>query len=207
MKALVIYDLTGKIWSIIYNQEKAPQGLLCMWVDIPEGGVLERIDLSDPSQPTPVFSYLPETDIETLKKQIKQMKEENAVHALAASFVAEGFTDEQALQVPVLYPEWFGDSVSYQAGERIRYQNILYKVLQTHTSQETWTPDNSPSLFTQVLIPDEGIIPNWEQPESTNGYAAGDKVQHKGQIWESLIDGNVWEPGEIGTENQWKKTE
>ena len=62
MKALVIYDLEGKIWSIIYNQEKAPKGLLCMWVDIPEGGVLERIDLSDPSQPAPVFSYLPETD-------------------------------------------------------------------------------------------------------------------------------------------------
>ena len=68
-----------------------------------------------------------------------------------------------------------------------------------------WTPDNSPSLFAKVLIPDEGNIPNWEQPESTNGYAAGDKVQHKGETWESLIDGNVWEPGEIGTENQWKK--
>lgn len=74
MKALVIYDLTGKIWSIIYNQEKAPQGLLCIWVDIPEGGVLERIDLSDPSQPAPVFSYMPETDIGTLQRQVKQMQ-------------------------------------------------------------------------------------------------------------------------------------
>ncbi|MCI8829849.1 MAG: hypothetical protein HFG43_02530 [Lachnospiraceae bacterium] len=81
----------------------------------------------------------------------------------------------------------------------------MHKVLQSHPSQEAWTPDNSPSLFAKVLIPDEGNIPNWEQPESTNGYAAGDKVQHKGETWESLIDGNVWEPGEIGTENQWKK--
>ncbi len=207
MKALVIYDLTGKIWSIIYNQEKAPQGLLCIWVDIPEGGVLERIDLSDPSQPAPVFSYMPETDIGTLQRQVKQMQKKNTVHDLASSFAAEGFTDKQALQVPELHPEWSGEGVTYKAGERIRYQGVLYKVLQSHTSQEIWTPDSSPSLFARVLIPDENTIPNWEQPESTNGYAAGDKVQHKGEIWESLIDGNVWEPGEIGTENQWKKAE
>lgn len=111
------------------------------------------------------------------------------------------------MQVPELYPEWSGEGVTYKAGERIRYQGVLYKVLQSHTSQEIWTPDSSPSLFARVLIPDENTIPNWEQPESTNGYAAGDKVQHKGEIWESLIDGNVWEPGEIGTENQWKKAE
>lgn len=30
MKALVIYDTTGKIWSIIYGEQKAPQGLLSM---------------------------------------------------------------------------------------------------------------------------------------------------------------------------------
>ncbi len=109
------------------------------------------------------------------------------------------------MQVSELYPEWFGEGATYKTGERIRYQGVLHKVLQSHPSQEAWTPDNSPSLFAKVLIPDEGNIPNWEQPESTNGYAAGDKVQHKGETWESLIDGNVWEPGEIGTENQWKK--
>lgn len=207
MRALVIYDLTGKIWSILYNQDKVPQGLSCMWVDIPEGGVLERIDLSDPARPEPVFSCLPETDIGTLQKQMKQIQKENAVHALAASFAAEGFTDRQALQVPALYPQWSGEGITYKAGERTRYQDVLYKVLQSHTSQEAWTPDSSPSLFAKVLIPDEDNIPNWEQPESTNGYAAGDKVQHKGEIWESLTDGNVWEPGEIGTENQWKKAE
>ena len=37
MKALVIYDDTGRIWTIMYGEERVPQGLQCMWVDIPDG--------------------------------------------------------------------------------------------------------------------------------------------------------------------------
>ncbi len=148
----------------------------------------------------------------TETQRIKQLEAENArlqevvePVCVFAAIQARTLSDEQALQVPTLYPEWSGDGITYQTDERIRYQDILYKVLQTHTSQEAWTPDTSPSLFIKVLIPDEGIIPNWERPESTNGYAAGDKVCHDGKIWESLVDENVWEPGESGTENQWKR--
>ena len=48
MKALVIYDVTGKIWSIVYGEEEAPQGLTSMFVDISEGAVLTKIDVTDP---------------------------------------------------------------------------------------------------------------------------------------------------------------
>ena len=75
---------------------------------------------------------------------------------------------------------------------------VLYKVLQGHTSQETWKPDASPSLFAKVLITDSGVIPAWAQPNSTNAYMAGDKVTHNGKTWESDIDNNVWEPGVYG---------
>ena len=44
MKALVIYDATGKIWSIFYGEDQVPQGLLALFVDIPDGGQLERIE-------------------------------------------------------------------------------------------------------------------------------------------------------------------
>ena len=49
MKALVIYDVTGRIWSIIYGEETLPQGLRCMWVDIPDGAQLNYIDVTDAS--------------------------------------------------------------------------------------------------------------------------------------------------------------
>jgi chitodextrinase len=108
-------------------------------------------------------------------------------------------TDEQANNAPAIYPAWDID-VEYKTGDRVLFENILYKVLQDHTSQETWIPTESPSLFTRVLIPDEDIIPEWEQPDSTNPYMTGDKVTYEGKTYESTVDNNVWKPTEYGWE-------
>lgn len=66
--------------------------------------------------------------------------------------------------------------------------------------RQVWTLADAPSLFAKVLIPDENVIPEWEQPESTNPYSKGDKVTHNGKTWISTADGNVWEPGVYGWE-------
>ena len=114
--------------------------------------------------------------------------------------VSANFTDEEALEVPMLFPRWNGNSQEYSVGDRIYHNGVLYKVLQAHTSQETWTPSDSPSLFAEVLIPDPQVIPEWKQPDSTNPYMTGDKVTHNGKTWISIIDNNVWEPGVYGWE-------
>lgn len=106
-------------------------------------------------------------------------------------------TDEMSLQVPNLYPLW-KENVTYIIGDRVLYNDILYKVLQEHTSQADWTPDIAVSLFAKVLIPDEDVIPEWEQPDSTNAYMIGDKVKYDNKYWISTIDYNVWKPGEYG---------
>lgn len=113
-------------------------------------------------------------------------------------------TDEVALQHVDWYPEWKPE-VHVNAGDRITYNGVLYRCLQDHDTQETWIPPDSPSLWAKVLIPDPDVTPDWEQPDSTNAYAAGDKVTHNGKTWKSLIDGNVWEPGAEGTESLWKE--
>lgn len=113
--------------------------------------------------------------------------------------IRESATDERALEAVPIYPAW-KTSKSYIVGERIRYNGILYKVLQAHTSQEDWTPDVAVSLFAKVLISYPTTIPAWEQPESTNPYKKGDKVTHNGSTWISTIDNNVWEPGVYGWE-------
>lgn len=102
--------------------------------------------------------------------------------------------DENALKYPELFPTWSGDSVSYTADTRVRYDGVLFRVLSAHTSQPTWNPFDAPSLFAKVLIVDENVISEWEQPNSTNPYKKGDKVRFNGNIYESLIDGNVWSP-------------
>lgn len=113
-------------------------------------------------------------------------------------------TDEQAATVPTLYRAW-ENGVDYSVGERRLYNGTLYRCLQAHTAQEAWNPADAPSLWAKVLIPDPTVIPEWEQPESTNPYMKGDKVTHNGKTWVSLVDNNVWEPGATGTESLWSE--
>ena len=125
-----------------------------------------------------------------------------------AEINSESNTDEQALEVQALYPDWETDvkeGDTLETGVRVNYKEVLYKVLQTHQKQETWNPEDTPSLFAKVLNPNAEVIPVWEQPDSTNGYMTGDKVSHSGIIYESLVDNNVWEPGAAGTETLWKE--
>lgn len=108
-------------------------------------------------------------------------------------------TDEQILKYPDFVEKW-QPGKEYVVGKRLEYNGTIYKVLQAHTSQETWAPPDAPSLFAKVLIPDSSTVPEWEQPDSTNPYAKGDKVTHNGKTWISTADGNVWEPGVYGWE-------
>lgn len=61
--------------------------------------------------------------------------------------------DTVAVDNSYLYDEWNANGVKYAVGDKVRYVNALYKVLTAHTSQETWKPDNAPSLFKMI---DEG---------------------------------------------------
>lgn len=108
-------------------------------------------------------------------------------------------TDEQAIEVAVLYPEWKKEC-EYKIGDRVVFGDVLYKILQDHTSQSTWTPDAAPSLFAKVLVADDGTILPWEQPDNTNPYMKGDKVSYNGQTWISIVDNNVWSPDVYGWE-------
>lgn len=60
-------------------------------------------------------------------------------------------TDEQALEVKGLYPNW-EDYVGKQlnVGFKIQFNDNLYKVLQQHTVQEIYTPAATPSLYALV---------------------------------------------------------
>lgn len=103
--------------------------------------------------------------------------------------------DADALGAMELFPVW-QTNIDYAAGDRVRYGGVLYRCLQSHAAQDTWTPADAPSLWARVLIPDPGEIPEWEQPDSTNPYMKGDRVRFEGKIYESLVDNNVWSPAD-----------
>ena len=57
--------------------------------------------------------------------------------------------DATAVRMVAFYPEWAKDT-TYTVGYKVQYLGKLYKVIQAHTSQETWTPDITASLYTRI---------------------------------------------------------
>lgn len=79
----------------------------------------------------------------------------------------------------------------------LKYNNVLYKVLQAHTTQSDWTPDVADSLFTEATP--AGTIMEWVQPTGAHdAYNLGDQVIYNSHLWETTIDANVWAPGVYG---------
>lgn len=113
----------------------------------------------------------------------------------AVDRAASALPDAVAYEVPELYREWDGNDHFYEGGERVAYNGELYKVLQAHSSQTGWTPEDAHSLFAKVLPGQDGTeIGEWVQPDSTNPYMAGDRVLYNGKVYESIIDNNIWSP-------------
>lgn len=132
-----------------------------------------------------------------IKEQQKQeaMEEGQKMQVeLQQSAVLSAATDDQALIMRYLYPEWSGESVSYKKNDRFMYQDKFYKVLQNHTSQADWTPDTASSLYVEIANPAEEW-PEFKQPTGAHdAYAKDAKVTFEGKHYKSLIDANVYSP-------------
>lgn len=108
--------------------------------------------------------------------------------------LAQNITDEEADDNIDFFPNW-EVGVEYKADFKIRYNGVMYKVLQDHTSQEDWTPDVAVSLYVKCHQQDpQDEFPPYEQPTAENPYMKGDKVTFEGKHYICLIDNCVWSP-------------
>ncbi len=108
---------------------------------------------------------------------------------------AKELDDISAVESVSLFPSW-KPGIQVSVGERYKYNGLLYKVIQAHTTLAVWPPDITPALFTRISI-DEW--PEWVQPTGAqDAYMTGDKVSHNEKHWTSSVDNNVWEPGVYG---------
>lgn len=121
------------------------------------------------------------------------MTREHALHLRSLiEQTATTLSDDDALTGIELFPMWVTDK-AYAVDERIRYGETLYRCVQAHTSQASWTPDLTPALWTPVSIEE---WPEWVQPlGAQDAYNTGDKVSHNEKHWISTLDANTWEPG------------
>ena len=71
--------------------------------------------------------------------------------------IVSTFTDENALKVIELYPEWTV-GIAVAKDSRYQYNGKLYKCVQAHTTQADWTPDITPALWTVIDVAHAGTI-------------------------------------------------
>ena len=119
----------------------------------------------------------------------------------AIQMFAQSLENDKALEIATLYPK-YEVGKSYVTGEYFTYgENStgdpqLYKVVQNHTSQEDWKPEDTSTLYEPVGLTSEGY-PVWSKPSgSHDSYNTGDIVDYNGTLYKSLIDGNVYSPDE-----------
>ena len=116
-------------------------------------------------------------------------------------------SQEELKDLMSVYPT-FEIGKALKVGEIVRYKEVLYEVIQAHTTQGDWTPDKTPALFKvyEVKKDSQGneVVAEFKKPTGAHDtYKKGDKVQYKGNIYESLIDNNAYSPEEYA--QGWKK--
>lgn len=140
----------------------------------------------------------PTTDERVAKLEAELVSVQSAAAITFVTLCETGTIDTvTASEHTELFSPW-AYPVDYKTGNIRAHGGKLYRCLQNHTSQETWTPDAAPSLWVGISDPAEEW-PAWSQPVgSTDAYAKGAQVSHNGKHWTSDVDANVWEPGVYG---------
>lgn len=109
---------------------------------------------------------------------------------------AENQTDETLIDNKSAFRLWGGNGLAVKAGEIYLFNDELYRVVQDHTTQNDWTPDITPALYTKISVEE---FPQWVQPTGAqDAYKKGDKVTYDNKHWISTADNNVWQPGVYG---------
>lgn len=144
--------------------------------------------------------YTPKPISEKEKQITEEFERKKQLQTATIMFVNESapnLTDEQALSVSLLFEEWVVGK-EYIKDHIVRYNNELYRIGQTHTSQEQWKPgdEGTIALYSHITITEEGYEV-WKAWDGVSGmYAEGQIVEdpNDGQLYKSKIPNNVWGP-------------
>ena len=136
---------------------------------------------------------------------------EKVVNELIKQFIlADNLTDEQKEVITSQYRK-IGVVDTVYPNEIVNINGELFKYVQPNEVEivtESWLTDAS--LFTPFLQAetDDGIpvVEEFKQPTGEHdAYQTGDKVLFDGDVYESIIDNNIWSP--VDYPQGWKKVE
>lgn len=115
--------------------------------------------------------------------------------AVPAILMNANLPDADAYACKDLYPQWKVGQ-NYKKDQMVQYDNELYKIAQDHLSQDQYRPGSgTESLYVKVVMTESGY-PQWTMPTGAHdAYNKNDIVFYNDKLWQSKVDGNVWEPG------------
>ena len=141
-----------------------------------------------------------------LKKQEQKVAQADTVMRMAVQPMLMSMDDESVASVSSYLPEWKAGE-SLQKDDVRTYDGRIFRVVQAHTSQETWIPgtEGTASLYSEIVLGESGYI-LWKQPTGAHDSPnKGSIREYDGEVWISKIDGNTTVPG--SDDRWWAKYE
>lgn len=171
-------------------------------------GLLDQLNIAITDRNEPLIKVLKakiEGYIETGEvpdvKLVEEVEPEPFMLMAAFMLPTSNLSNMQYNALAASYPD-YKVGVLYKVGTQFKYNGLLYEVIQEHTTQADWKPNELPALYKKIVS--KGQIPEWQKPTgSHDAYQKGDRVKYKDKIYESTIDGNVYSPDEY--EQGWKE--
>ena len=90
--------------------------------------------------------------------------------------------DNTALRMREFYPDWAAGQ-GYPVGFKVQRGGALYKVLQAHTSQDGWEPENAPSLWTEICESHAGTLTDPIPYSGNMALEAGKYYSQNGEVY------------------------
>ena len=159
--------------------------------NIDEFDILTRYDFDSPE-----FTELMNSEEWTHGEDYQQPSEDydkiRAIQILTARTTKEintmNLSSTEALSVKEFYPVWSADSVPVEKGEKYQFNGHLYEVVQSHTTQSNWSPENQSSLWVEVVEDHAGTL---EDPIPYN--------EKLNPLWQGMIleEGKYYTQSEI----------
>ena len=95
--------------------------------------------------------------------------------------------DNTALRMREFYPDWAAGQ-DYPVGFKVQHGGALYKVLQAHTSQDGWEPENAPSLWAEICESHAGTLTDPIPYSGNMALEAGKYYSQSGAVYLCVRD-------------------
>lgn len=177
------YFTTTTVQVNLYETEESLPHT-CMYYNTPDGIEQLKEDIKDfPKELAEILDkwkddqyVIEKPDFPELsEEELKKIDQESMLNYYIQNKLREdtlaSLTDEQAAEIPLMYPEWesFSEDYEFKKDERVCYDGELYKCLQYHTKQADLASTKTLQVNT-VSTQSISTTPKKTIPGTENGY-------------------------------------